>query len=130
MQIEAMLKALTYFGVQDVFQIIMMPIVEELSTRLMTIFTCQVNKYHAAEKLSMDPTNVAFGFQLEATDMLNDIGITNSDMLISFQHLDIETICPSKPLLSNVRVDRFGGEHFLEQGWILATCKDGLRNKV
>ena len=98
MRIETLSKALTHFDMQDVFQIIPPPIVEDLSGRLKTLFSCQTNKERTGENMAMDTTNPAFALHhsaaqlatVEAGEDLNEVAINNIDIISSFQDFDIE----------------------------------------
>ena len=138
MRIEALSKALTFFDMHDVFQIVPEHTVDQIRAQLQHLFQCQQDLSTTSTALLADSTNTALldaktaavTAEQVASIQLDAIDIEASDLLTTFKTIDTATIRQS-----NRYYAEFGATYTVENlVWsserILAACDDELRDKV
>ena len=100
MRIEALLKALSFYNMHDVFQIIPAQTLDQVQNQLKTVFECQEVLALCATCLQNDPSNAtliqnesaAAILSSKAVEDLNSIDIFTSNLLKDFRTIDVATI--------------------------------------
>ena len=117
MRVEALSKALIFYDLTDVFQILDNSTVKELNLRLTDLETCQATEQRCELDLLADPSNldlVAAKTASEtsislATTRLQATTINTTDLIRSFKDLDESTIRQS-----NAHYTWYGANHLVE----------------
>ena len=138
MQVEALSKALVFYDLIDVFQILDEPTVTQLTEQLEDLYACESTLAQCEFALQSDPRNselladkslASNSFQ-QATTKLQATSINTTDLIKFFRDLDEVTIRPSNAYYVRFGVDYLVGNLAWSSDQCLNTCNDALRDKV
>ena len=138
MRLDALDKAITFFDMDDIFNIITCETVKMLEMKLEDLFDAQALVKTAVDSLVTNPTDSTLKLavadsmakQQSAEEVLERVAIEPVYLLKNYKDIDKETV-----RVSNRYYSRFGEEYLVENLlWssdrILQTCEEPLRNKI
>ena len=138
MRVEALSKALTFYDMTDVYQVLPEATVLDLERKLQAVHACQAEESRIESALISSPTDGNLLSELNAiqaslqtsTQNLQDTPIATTNLIQSFKNVDEATI-----KRSNSYYARYGASWSVENlswsaDYILNTCEDSLRDKV
>ena len=138
MRLEALSKAIIFYDMEDVFQILSRDMVQELETKLSILFASQETFWMAMDELTADLSNQTLNTDLAnavadgkmALDNLEAVSLTPTNIIKNYK--DIEE---DKLQESNKYFAQYGSKYSVENlSWsayrLLKTCKEPLRNKI
>ena len=138
MRIEALSKALTFFDMRNVFQIVPELTVAQIRAQLQHLFRCQQDISSTSTTLLADATNpvlldaktAAETAEQVASIDLDAINIKALDLLTSFETIDTATIRQLNRYYAEFRETYTVENLAWSSERILATCDNELRDKV
>ena len=138
MRIEVLSKALLFYDMHDVFQVVPVKALDQLQNQLKTVFECQQELALCATSLTNNLSNTtliqdesaATIISPKAVKDLNSIDIFTSDLLKDFKTIDVAII-----RRRNAHYTQYEVRHTVENiSWfgnrILDTCEEPLRDKI
>jgi hypothetical protein len=138
MRIEALSKALMFFDMKDVFEIIPEHTIDLLEVKLQNMFRNQADLQEAEDRMLLNATDadlqtdqrLATQAVASSIQALNAVEITTIDLFSDFKLVDETTI-----RRSNTYYAQYGAEYTVENlSWstdhILNTCEEPLRDKI